>query len=164
MTFATTFAAGSAAALLSALLLTPPAALAQAPIECQGEPANVKLRVMIDNVRDTRGEMTATLYGDDPAKFLKPDGQLRVWRAPAQAPRQEMCVWLPGPGDYAMAIYQDTNGNRHFDHGTFGPTEPYGFSRNPHLFFGPPSVGQVKFAAVEGETVVHIHLRNPGGF
>ena len=33
-----------------------------------------------------------------------------------------MCVWLPGPGDYAMAIYQDTNGNRHFDHGTFGPT------------------------------------------
>jgi|HubBroStandDraft_3_1064219.scaffolds.fasta_scaffold87345_1 uncharacterized protein (DUF2141 family) len=164
MTFTTTFTAGMAAGLFSALLLGPAAAMAQAPIECQGEPTNVKLRVLIDNVRDSRGEMTATLYSDDPAKFLKARGQLSVWRTPAQAPRQEMCVWLPQPGSYAMAIYQDTNGNRRFDHGPFGPTEPYGFSRNPHLFFGPPSVGQVKFAAAEGETVVNIHMRNPGGF
>jgi len=164
MTFATTFTAGRTAALLSALLLVPAAAVAQAPVECQGEPSAAKLRVMIENTRDDRGEMTATLYGDDPAKFLKPDGQLRVWRVAAQPPRQEMCVWLPGPGTYAMAMYQDTNGNRHFDHGTFGPTEPYGFSRNPHLFFGPPSLGQVKFTAAEGETVVHVRLRNPVGF
>jgi uncharacterized protein (DUF2141 family) len=161
---ATTFTAVSALALLSALALAPMEGRTQTPVTCTGDPTSVKLRVLISNIRDTRGEMTATLYSDDPSKFLKPGGQLRVWRDPAQAPTQEMCVWLPGPGQYAMAIYQDTNGNRHFDHGPFGPSEPYGFSRNPHLFFGPPSVGQVKIPATEGETVVRIRLRNPGGF
>jgi uncharacterized protein (DUF2141 family) len=156
-----TLAARSAVALMTALCAAPARADAQAPVECQGEPSAARLHVIIEGVRDDRGEMTATLYGDDPAKFLKNGGELKVWRDPSQPPSQEMCVWLPGPGDYAMAIYQDSNGNHHFDHGMFGPTEAYGFSRNPHLYFGPPSVGQVKFAAGEGETTVHIRLHYP---
>jgi uncharacterized protein (DUF2141 family) len=148
-------------ALIGAICLTGAPAAAQAPGACHGEPTATRLRVIIDNVHDARGEMTATLYGDDPAKFLKRGGELMVWRDKAQSPGQEMCVWLPGPGTYAMALYQDTNGSRHFDHGVFGPTEPYGFSRNPRLFFGPPSVGQVKFKASDSEITVHVRMRNP---
>jgi uncharacterized protein (DUF2141 family) len=153
----------SAVGLTMALAMAPGGASAQSPRECQGEPTGAKLMIIVEGIHNARGDMTATLYGEDPAKFLKSHGELKVWRDPAQAPTQDMCIWLPGPGVYAVALYQDSNGSHHFDHGAFGPTEAYGFSRNPRLFFGPPSVGQVKFAAGEGDTTVHIRLRYPVG-
>src|SRR5438552_145238 len=132
------FAVPSLLALMAAAALVPAPAAAQAPGDCRGEPSGARLRVIVENLRSTRGEITATLYGGDPDKFLKRNGELKVWRAPARTSPQEMCVFLPGPGTYAMAVYHDANGNHHFDHGIFGPTEAYAFSRNPRLYFGPP--------------------------
>ena len=160
---ATTPARLLVAALAAApfLAMAPGAARAQDQGECQGEPSDAKLRVVVEGVRNAKGEMTATLYGADPARFLKSKGELKVWRDPTHPPEQTLCVWLPGPGTYAVALYQDSKGNHHFDHGAFGPTEAYGFSRNPRLFFGPPSLGQTMFKAAEGETTVRVRLRYP---
>jgi uncharacterized protein (DUF2141 family) len=72
-----------------------------------------------------------------------------------------MCVWLPQPGAYAVAIYDDLNGNHRFDHTTFAPLEPYGFSNDPRLFLGPPSASAARFTAGPGETTIHIRLRYP---
>ena len=106
--------------------------------------------------------MTATLYGDDPVKFLKGDGQLKVWREPAKTPVTEMCVWLPGPGPYALAIYHDAKRVYRFTRGPFGmPTQGYGFSRNPHLFLGPPSLRAASFPASVGDNTVFVKLRYP---
>lgn len=168
MTRNTRLTARSAAALMATLSLgglapvvTPGTAMAQGGGECRGEPTGTKLHVIVEGVHSDKGEITYTLYGDDPLLFLKGRGELKVWRERATPPTQEMCVWLSGPGSYAMAVYQDTNGNHRFDHGVFTASEPYGFSRNPHLFMGPPSVGQVKFTAGEGDTSVRITMRNP---
>jgi uncharacterized protein (DUF2141 family) len=150
-------------AVLATAALEPGRAAAQAPGDCRGEWSSTKLRVIVENLGSTRGEIAATLYGGDPDKFLKKNGELKVWRVPARTSPQEMCVYLPGPGTYAMAVYHDANGNHHFDHGIFGPTEAYAFSRNPHLYFGPPNLGQVKFEAGEGETTVNVRLHYPGG-
>jgi uncharacterized protein (DUF2141 family) len=106
--------------------------------------------------------MTVTLYGDDPAKFLKASGELKVWRAPVQTPTTEMCVFAPGPGTYSVAVYHDAKRAYRFVQGAFGlPTQDYGFSRNPHLFLGPPSLNATKFAAAEGDTTITIRLRYP---
>ena len=148
-------------ALGAVLALGGGAARAQAPGGCVGEPTGVKLHVIISGIRDDRGLMTATLYGDDPNRFLKSGGELKVWREPARAPSQELCVYLPGPGTYAVAVYHDANSNHHFDRGILGPLEGYGFTRNPHLFFGPPPLERTSFEAPEGETTVRIDMRYP---
>jgi uncharacterized protein (DUF2141 family) len=43
-------------------------------------------------------------------------------------------------GSYAIAVYQDINNNGKLDKNWFGiPTEPYGFSNDPIIRFGPPA-------------------------
>jgi uncharacterized protein (DUF2141 family) len=159
MAFFTILAGRRAAALIVALAVAPVAASAQTP--CQGEPGPTRLHVIVEGVRDLGGLMAATLYGDDPIHFLRSRGELRVWFDPAQGPTMDMCVYLPGPGVYAVAVYHDANANHHFDRGLLRPVEGYGFTRNPRLLIGPPSLDAVAFEAGEGETTVHVRLRYP---
>jgi len=151
--------AGGAAVLVAALAGFGASARAQGT--CAGDPTNAKLHLVIQGVRSGDGEMTATLYGDDPARWLKGAGEVKVWRQDVQTPTMSMCVWLPGPGTYGVVVYHDAKRAGRFVRGTFGPTQDYGFSRNPHLFLGPPSLNQVKFPAGEGETTVYIKLKYP---
>jgi len=146
------------AGLLMACVATP--ALAD---DCAGEPGPARLRVVVDGVRVPEGTMTATLYPDAQDKFLKANSQLAVWRVPAAAPVTTMCLRLPAPGRYALAIYDDLNLNGRFDHTTFAPREPYGFSDNPHPLFILPSVRSATFAAGPGDTTLHIRLIYPEG-
>jgi uncharacterized protein (DUF2141 family) len=131
--------------------------------DCVGDPGPARLRVMVEGVRPGQGLMTATLYPDIQDKFLKANGQLAVWRVPAAAPVTAMCLKLAAPGRYALAVYDDLNLNGRFDHTTFAPREPYGFSNNPHPFFVLPSVRSVTFTAGPGETTLHIRLTYPEG-
>ncbi len=135
---------------------------ARAQGACLGEPSNARLHIVVEGVRSDAGVMTATLYGDDPARFLKGAGELKVWRAPAQSPITQICVFVPGPGTYAVAVYHDAKRDYRFVQGAFGlPTQDYGFSRNPHLVLGPPSLNASKFAVDEGDTTITIRLRYP---
>lgn len=147
-----------AGAVCCGLLAEP--ALSQA---CEGQPTGTKLTIVIDGVRSDQGQMTATLYPPENGKFLRTRGEIAVWRVPAQTPATEMCVWVPAPGPYAVAVYADLNGNKKFDHSAIAPLEPYGFSNNPRLFLGPPSAGAAKFDVTQGETTIHIQLRYPAG-
>jgi len=139
------------------------AAVSASADDCLGEPGAARLRVMVEGVRAGQGVMTATVYPDAQEKFLKANGQLAVWRVPAEAPVTTMCLRLPAPGRYALAVYDDVNLNGRFDHTTFAPREPYGFSNNPHPFFILPSVRSVAFTAGPGDTTLHIHLTYPEG-
>jgi uncharacterized protein (DUF2141 family) len=131
--------------------------------DCAGEPGAARLRVEVEGVRSDRGIMTATLYPDEPGKFLRAKGELAVWRLPAKSPVTSMCVWLPAPGRYALVVYDDLNSNLKFDHTTFSPLEPYGFSNNPRLYFILPSAHAVSFSAGTVDTTIHINLRYPAG-
>jgi len=145
-------------AALAALALAPLGAHAQ---DCQGAPGPAKLSIVVEGVRSNKGLMTASLYPGDKSQFLIKNGALKVWRVPAQAPTTKMCIWLRGPGTYAVAIYHDTNSNHRLDIGMFGPTEAYGFTNNPRILFAKPSYESVKFQARAGETTVRIRLNNP---
>ena len=136
---------------------------ARAQETCAGTPGGVRIDIVITGVRTDQGLMTATLYPASSAKFLKADGQLTVWRVPSQATATGMCVFAPGPGRYALAVYDDLNSNHHFDHTAFLPLEPYGFSDNPRLFLGLPSVASTAFTAGPSGADVHIDLRYPAG-
>ena len=160
MIFARTSHAVTLAAVLAGMTGAP--ALARAQAECLGEQSGVRLHIVVEGVRSSDGVMTATLYGDDPRKFLKGGGDLKVWRYPARSPTTEQCVYLPKAGTYAVAVYHDAKRAYRFVQGAFGmPTQDYGFSRNARLFFGPPSLANAKFPAADGDTTVVIRLRYP---
>jgi uncharacterized protein (DUF2141 family) len=56
-------------------------------------------------------------------------------------------------GDYGIAVFHDENKNGKMDKNFLGiPQEPYGFSNNMRVTFGPPSWDKSKFA-VKGPTV-----------
>ena len=128
--------------------------------DCEGTPSDTRLTIFVEEVRSSKGLMTASLYPNDKSQFLAKNGALKVWRVQAQAPTTQMCIWLKTPGTYAVAIYHDANANYKFNIGMFGPTEDYGFTNNPRIFFAKPSFNSVRFLAKAGETTVHIHLHH----
>jgi uncharacterized protein (DUF2141 family) len=82
-----------------------------------------------------------------------------VWRAPAQAPTTRMCIWLKGPGTYALAVYHDANDNQKWDHSLVGYFEDFGFSNNPSILFSAPPFDAVNFSATAGVNILHVRLR-----
>ncbi len=141
-------------ALLAALAADPAAA---EPAPCDGAPGKVLVRV--HDVRSGDGNITALLYGDNPRDFLKKGKKLVKIRAPAHEGTVEVCLPAPGPGEYAVTVYHDENGNTDFDRSWLGiPTEGYGFSNDPVVFFGPPDYADAAFRLEDGETTVDVTL------
>ena len=65
------------------------------------------------------------------------------------------------PGNYAISAFFDTNGNGVLDaQGLFQmPAEPFGFSQNPKLFFGPPKFKQCTFQLRQDNLKLYINLK-----
>jgi uncharacterized protein (DUF2141 family) len=122
-------------------------------LSCTGEPN--ELLIVIKNVKESVGLITAELYRNDEQTFLTKEGREERMRVAARAPVTQFCMHAPGASDYAMAVYHDENANQKFDKGAFGlPAEPYGVSNNPRMRFGPPSIQEALFhVALNGSTV-----------
>jgi len=98
--------------------------------------------------------------------------RLCVWHGPSRfpggkcdgesivVPASDAVVKLPlAPGDYAISLVHDENGNGKLDKNLFGiPTEGVGFSQNPKLSFGPPTYAATRFD-VAGDTSETIRLK-----
>ncbi|MDX3900979.1 MAG: DUF2141 domain-containing protein [Sphingobium sp.] len=63
------------------------------------------------------------------------------------------------PGDYAIAIIHDENGNGRLDTFAGIPREGVGFSRNPAIRFGAPSFRSARFAIAGSPVEQDIRLR-----
>jgi uncharacterized protein (DUF2141 family) len=146
--------------LLFALGLGPAVpAGAQDGATCGGPPSATHLNVNVEKVGSTRGLIAVTLYPDVPRKFLAKGGALYVVRVPARMPATRVCVNVPGPGVYALAVYHDANSNRRFDRTGLGlPAEDFGFSNNPRPFFGMPNFSGVRVRVIRSGSWTTIRL------
>ena len=65
------------------------------------------------------------------------------------------------PGEYAISTFYDRNENGKLDTRLFGiPKEPFGFSNNPSVLFGPPSFDKAKVQLDDGTTDIEISLKS----
>ncbi len=65
-------------------------------------------------------------------------------------------------GTYSISIFHDQNNNGKLDKSFLGiPKEPFGFSNNPSISFGPPTFQQTSFE-ISGDIEVEIKLRKLG--
>lgn len=149
--------------ILPLLLLAAPAVPAAAQdAGCTGPASATRLFVDVSNVRAATGLIAVTLYADNRSKFLAKRGSLYVGRVPAVAGTTRVCIHLPAPGTYALAIYHDADGNRKFKRSVIGlPAEGYAFSNNAKTLFGLPSFGSVRFTVPHTDFETAVRLKYP---
>jgi uncharacterized protein (DUF2141 family) len=160
------------APVLTALLLAAagtavvaaPASGAQsgAPTACTGPASQTWLNVKVDGVRNAAGIVAVTLYEDDSSKFLARHGSMYVGRVDARTGTTRVCIFVPKPGVYGLAIYHDENANRKFDRTGLGlPAEGYGFSNNPATIAGLPSFRSVRLNVPKAGLTTQVQMKYP---
>ena len=140
-------------------------AAAAAPVlaqDCTGRPSATRLFVTVSGVRSAQGLIAVTLYADDPSRFLARRGSLYVGRVPAQAGTTRVCIHVPAPGIYGLAVYHDSNADRRFDRNMIGlPAEGYGFSNDAPALFGLPRFRSVRLSVPRDGFSTSVRLRYP---
>ena len=154
-------AAGAAAAL--ALALRPgiaEAAIGPDAAACAPRSGRTALIVNVRGFRARSGSLRIALYGSDPARFLARGGSVRRVDVPvARSGTMQVCVAVPQPGRYAVAVRHDENGNGETDWDDGG-----GFSRNPVLSIaGRPAFERVAFDVRRGVQAIDVTLNYRSG-
>jgi uncharacterized protein (DUF2141 family) len=122
----------SAALGLAALVPALPAAAALGPDAgaCRTGSGQAAVLVNVAGFKARTGRIRVQLYGADPSDFLAKGKKLR--RIDLSVPAKgavPICVAVPRPGRYAIAVRHDVNGN-----GRSGDwSDGGGFSRNPRI-------------------------------
>ncbi|MBV9882333.1 MAG: DUF2141 domain-containing protein [Sphingomonadaceae bacterium] len=63
------------------------------------------------------------------------------------------------PGAYALSVIHDENGNGRLDTSLGIPREGFGFSNNPHIWFGPPSFAAARFLLPAGGAALNVTMK-----
>lgn len=125
--------------------------------QCRAGSSGTAALVQVVGFRDSNGRVRVQSYSGA-NNWLESGQWLHRVDVPAQPSGRNMtiCLPLPGPGTYGIAVRHDSNGNNSSDRRDGG-----GFSRNPDLSFPfnlQPSYNQVSFRAGSGVTRVNIVL------
>lgn len=116
------------------------------------------LDLTINNVESADGQIRVAVF--DSQEGWKGNSAVRT--AVVDAGTGSVTVTLDGlqPGELGIKLYHDADGDGDLDTGSFGiPSEPYGFSNDAPVRFGPPAWKQARFTLGEGASAHSITLR-----
>lgn len=114
--------------------------------------------VTVVGLKKVKGLISANIYGD-PDTFLDKGAKLARVRVTVADEAPVLCLPVAHPGQYAIALYHDEDGNRKLSKGFLGiPKEPFGFSNNPRIGMGPPSFDKTAFDVSSAVTELTIDL------
>lgn len=151
------------AATLACGISAPRAQPTAPPADCLGQPSDTWLHLAVEDVRSASGLVAFTLYADDRSRFLVRRGSLAVMRTPAQVGTTRACIFLPGAGTYAVAVYHDEDGDQAFNRSGLGfPSEGFGFTNNPPTLAGLPNFSSVRLSVPRPGLLTRIRLKYPG--
>jgi uncharacterized protein (DUF2141 family) len=120
------------------------------------------LVVVIDGVRNDKGDVEATLYGSA-AEW--PDGRA-VADLQEDAKRGEVVLTFRdlAPGTYAITAFHDENRNGKLDTNFFGyPLEGFAFSNDVHPILASPAFKAAAFPVGTGAATITIHMQYLSG-
>lgn len=123
---------------------------------CEG--SHPAVRVTVTGVSASSGSIRVQTYRGTPADWLAKGRWLHRIQVPARRGTMTFCLPVSGPGNYAVAVRHDVNGNGDTDLRTDGG----GMSNNPaiNIFnLGKPSVRQTAFTVGEGVKSIQINMR-----
>ena len=107
-------------------------------------PDPVKLQISLSGLRSAEGQVRLCIW-HGPSDFLGDTCAGQSLVVTAAMPIMQVTVSV-APGDYAVSLIHDENGNGKLDKNDLGiPTEGIGFSQNPTISFGPPTYADTHF-------------------
>lgn len=114
------------------------------------------LTLAIEPVAEATGTVQIALY-DKEADFRKQS--VRALKLPATAGTMTVRIADLPPGDYAVMVFHDRNGNDKLDTNAMGiPKEPWGGSLGDKSVFGAPGWADVRFALKDEGATQRIKL------
>lgn len=144
---------------VGALAFVAPATAAQAALgpdaaSCRSGSGDAAVLVNVSGFKARSGRVRVQIY--DSSNFLVKGKRVRRIDLPVTASTMPICVSLPGPSTYAVAVRHDVNGNSKSGDWSDGG----GFSRNPKLslFKLKPSFSEVAVPVGRGVKPVSVVL------
>ena len=142
----------------SAAVDTSKAVQAATPDTTIKKATRVPLTLIIKNLRSTTATIVVGLYGTK-NKFPDPKDQLKEYHFTPHGDELTAMITDQKFDDYAIAIYQDVNGNGKIDKNIVGiPTEPYAYSRNYIPRIKAPNFNDCRFTYNDSSNVVTMTL------
>lgn len=123
---------------------------------CRAASGRSAILVNVSGFKAMTGRVRVQIYGANPADFLEKGKKLRRIDVPISGPgTMPVCILVPGPGRYAVAVRHDVNGDNRSDWSDGG-----GFSRNPHLSLSSlkPRYRDVVISVGNGVTATRVIL------
>jgi uncharacterized protein (DUF2141 family) len=138
------------AAAMSAVAL--PSSAAAAPGCAPGRPSVI---VHLAGFKQAAGKVKVSLYGADSHRWLVKGGRISKVKVPVTSKSMDVCLPVPAPGRYAVAVHHDLNLNGERDRQDGG-----GYSRNPKvsLLNPKPSFSKAAFEVGNGPARVGVTL------
>ena len=119
--------------------------------------AETKLVVNVQNIRHHTGQIRVGLY--KPCTGFPTGCKPLVSHQVDVTGNTARITFSVKPGDYAVALFHDVNGNGQLDKKMFGiPKEPYGFSNNFRPSLSGPSFDDCRVRVDESEKKISIKL------
>jgi len=139
------------------------ALLALAALALAGDAAAAQgsgtLTITFEGLRSAKGMLRACLTRNR-AIFPKCEDDPAALKASVAAGKDaHLSIAGIAPGDYALLILHDENGNEKVDTMLGIPREGVGFSRNPRIRFGPPGFDAVRITIPGGQSATMVKLQ-----
>ena len=111
--------------------------------------------VHVAGFKQATGKVKLSLYGSDSDRWLAKGGTVSKVKVPVIAKAMDICMPVPAPGRYAVAVHHDLNRNGDRDRQDGG-----GYSGNPRvtLFNPKPSFSKAAFTVGNGPARVGVRL------
>ncbi len=118
----------------------------------------VELTLIIENIKTVEGKIFIAIFDND-EDFMRRAINSKIVK-PKQKGQMKVIFELAEPTEAAISIYHDADNNEKLNRNFIGlPSEPYGFTNNPRLTFGPPSFKGAKVYLITGKQTLRIVLK-----
>ena len=146
----------AAGVALAAFPAAAEAALGPDAASCRAGSSQPAILVNVSGFKNRAGRLRVQLYGSNPRDFLAKGKKLRRIDVPVTSTGlMSVCVAVPAPGTYAVAVRHDADAN-----GKSGWNDGGGFSRNPKisLIDLKPTLNEVAIPVGNGVRPVNVVL------
>ena len=118
------------------------------------------LRVIIEKTDSDRGKVLVLVFDQEDGFPDQVEKAIKKFAIIPKNGKVEIELTDLPPGEYAFTVLHDEDNNEVMSTSFLGlPTEKYGFSNNPRIYFSPPSFGKTAVSfGTESKTIV-INLR-----
>lgn len=118
------------------------------------------LSVAIAGLKDPQGDVHFSLFSS--AEGFPGSGEQAIAKGSTSASKTPPSFTFENlqPGQYAVAVFHDANGDGILNRGLMGiPREGFGFSNNPKILMGAPSFKRAAIAVESGNLEICIQLK-----